>query len=53
MPEAASPTMTAVRDVDGKFRKVELQWISMSDGRRLAARLWIPNEADSAPVPAF
>src|SRR5262245_45779773 len=53
MPEAGSPITTILRDVEGKFREVELQWIPMTDGRRLAARLWIPNGADKAPVPAI
>jgi uncharacterized protein len=53
MPEAGSPITTILRDVEGKFREVELQWIPMSDGRRLAARLWIPNGTDQAPVPAI
>ncbi len=53
MPEAPTAVTTILRDVDGKFREIELQWIPMSDGRRLAARLWIPNGADATPVPAI
>jgi hypothetical protein len=48
MPEAPLQ-----RDVAGRFREIELHWIPMSDGRRLAARLWIPDDAEAAPVPAI
>ena len=34
-------------------REVENAWITLSDGCRLALRLWLPAEADSAPVPAI
>lgn len=33
-------------------RVVENQWIQMPDGARLAARLWMPEDAERAPVPA-
>ena len=46
MPEAP-----VLRDVYDKIRVVELQWIPMADGRRLAARLWLPNDAEQNPVP--
>jgi putative CocE/NonD family hydrolase len=32
-------------------RVVENQWIPMPDGARLGARLWIPEDAERAPVP--
>jgi uncharacterized protein len=32
-------------------RVVENEWISMQDGARLGARLWIPEDADRTPVP--
>lgn len=32
-------------------RVVENQWIPMPDGARLAARLWIPEGAETRPVP--
>jgi hypothetical protein len=48
MPEAP-----VLRDVYDKIRVVELQWIPMADGRRLAARLWLPNDAERNPVPAI
>jgi predicted acyl esterase len=28
-------------------------WIPMSDGTKLAARLWLPENADTNPVPAI
>ena len=34
-------------------RQIENVWIPMPDGRRLAARLWLPEGAESAPVPAI
>ncbi len=34
-------------------REVEHVWIPLSDGIRLAARLWLPVGADSRPVPAI
>lgn len=34
-------------------RTVETHWIPMSDGRRLAARLFLPVDADEKPVPAI
>ena len=47
MPEAP-----ILRDIYDRIRVVELQWIPMPDGRRLAGRLWIPNDAETNPVPA-
>ena len=34
-------------------REVELQWIPMSDGTKLAARLFLPEDAETDPVPAI
>ena len=31
----------------------EIVWIPMSDGTRLAARLWLPENAESDPVPVI
>ncbi len=33
-------------------RDIENVWITLSDGCRLAARLWLPDDADLGPVPA-
>ncbi len=35
------------------YRIVENEWIMMPDGCRLAARIWIPDECHSQPVPAI
>jgi uncharacterized protein len=35
------------------IRDLENIWIPMADGCRLAARLWIPEGAEAAPVPAI
>jgi len=34
-------------------REIENAWIPLSDGTRLAARLWLPEDADRSPVPAL
>lgn len=34
-------------------REVENQWIPLSDSCRLAARMWVPDIADTTPVPAI
>jgi putative CocE/NonD family hydrolase len=47
------PEGPIIRDVSKKIRSVELAWIPMSDGRRLAARLWLPTDAERDPVPAI
>jgi uncharacterized protein len=46
-------TQPIIDDVSGKVRSIELAWIPMSDGRRLAARLWLPIDAEKNPVPAI
>lgn len=34
-------------------REIENAWIPLADGTRLAARLWLPADADHSPVPAL
>ena len=34
-------------------REIELEWIPMRDGTRLAARLFLPDDAEATPVPAI
>ncbi|MCO6387187.1 CocE/NonD family hydrolase [Aliihoeflea sp. 40Bstr573] len=34
------------------FTVIENEWIYLKDGTRLAARIWMPDDATSAPVPA-
>lgn len=35
------------------IREIEHTWIPLSDGCRLAARIWLPENAESNPVPAI
>ncbi|KQQ32578.1 peptidase [Rhizobium sp. Leaf306] len=37
---------------DRSFTVIENQWIRLADGTRLAARIWMPDNADADPVPA-
>jgi uncharacterized protein len=44
-----------MRHVEDFPRKVHMRdpvWITLSDGTKLAARIWLPDDADAAPVPA-
>ena len=34
------------------FTTIENQWITLSDGTRLSARIWMPDGTDADPVPA-
>ena len=36
-----------------EVREIENAWIPMPDGKRLAARIWLPVDAESDPVPAI
>lgn len=38
--------------LDRPFTVIENQWITLADGTRLAARLWLPDDAEENPVPA-
>ena len=40
-------------DFPSKVRCIENVFIPMHDGARLAARIWLPEDADAAPVPAI
>ncbi|WP_137932618.1 CocE/NonD family hydrolase [Mesorhizobium comanense] len=42
-----------VTDFPRKVREIENLWIPMPDGVKLAARVWLPEDADSDPVPAI
>ncbi|HKJ08351.1 MAG TPA: CocE/NonD family hydrolase, partial [Gammaproteobacteria bacterium] len=44
--------MKVVERFPRKVRVVENVWIPMSDGCRLAARIWLPEDAEQRPVPA-
>lgn len=41
-----------VTDFPHAIRELEHVWIPLADGTRLAARIWLPDDADRAPVPA-
>jgi uncharacterized protein len=43
---------TIVRDFPHAVRVIENVWIPLSDGTRLAAKIWLPGEGESDPVPA-
>ncbi len=38
-------------DVAGQIDEVEIAWIPLADGRRLASRLFLPKTAGDIPVP--
>ncbi|MDX1576197.1 MAG: CocE/NonD family hydrolase, partial [Kiloniellales bacterium] len=40
-------------DLPRAVREIETAWIEMPDGCRLAARLWLPEDAEQSPVPAI
>jgi uncharacterized protein len=42
---------TVVRDFPHSVRVVENTWITLSDGTRLAAKIWLPEDAEQQPVP--
>lgn len=44
--------MTAAGSFPHAVREIEHCWVPMPDGARLAARLWLPAGAETAPVPA-
>ena len=46
--------MTAIiNQFPRRVREIENQWITVSDGTRLAARIWLPADAEDKPVPAI
>ena len=45
--------MQVVTEFPQRIRCVENLWIPMPDGVRLAARMWLPDDAESNPVPAI
>ena len=40
-------------DFDRNVREIENTWIPLADGTRLAARIWLPEDAEANPVPAI
>ena len=47
------PNMRIKRDFPHTIRTIEHTWITLKDGTRLAARIWLPDNADQQPVPAI
>jgi putative CocE/NonD family hydrolase len=45
--------LRTIADFRHPVREIENAWIPLSDGCRLAARLWLPEDAEAAPVPAI
>ncbi|CEG29652.1 CocE/NonD family hydrolase [Bacillus sp. B-jedd] len=44
--------LTIKTEFPRKVREIEHIWIPMSDGTRLSARIWLPEDAEQNPVPA-
>ncbi|MBM3549975.1 MAG: CocE/NonD family hydrolase [Alphaproteobacteria bacterium] len=42
-----------VKSFPRKVREIETLWITLADGARLAARVWLPEDAEKDPVPAI
>jgi hypothetical protein len=45
--------MRKVRIFPNEVREINNVWIPMADGVRLAARIWLPEDAETQPVPAI
>jgi len=45
--------MTVVTRFSNSVRRIEHFWITLKDGCRLSARMWLPDDAESHPVPAI
>ena len=45
--------MKIVTDFPRKVKEIENLWIELSDGVKLAARIWLPEDAEEKPVPAI
>ncbi len=46
-------TITTITEFPRKVKEIENLWIPLSDGTKLAARLWLPEDAEENPVPAL
>lgn len=44
--------MRIVETLPRSVREIENVWIPLTDGTRLAARIWLPEDAEAHPVPA-
>lgn len=45
--------MKTITEFPRKVRTIETEWIALSDGTRLAATIWLPDDAERDPVPAI
>ncbi len=45
--------MTVRTEFPRRIRRIDNSWIPLSDGTRLAARIWLPEDAEADPVPAI
>src|SRR3569623_664178 len=43
---------TVVSDLPRPVRVIENTWIPLPDGTRLAAKIWLPQDAEGDPLPA-
>ena len=50
---AANPELVTVNRFPHAVREIENEWITMPDGVKLAARIWLPEDAHQQPVPAI
>jgi predicted acyl esterase len=48
-----SPDFKTVTDLPHPVKLIENTWIVLTDGTRLAARIWLPVDAEQNPVPAI
>src|SRR5207244_8583320 len=48
-----APTRSSATDVAPGTEYIEHIWIPVRDGTRLAARIWLPEDAREHPVPAL
>ena len=46
-------TLKIRRDFPHAVHEIENTWIQLGDGTRLAARIWLPQDAENNPVPAL
>src|SRR5699024_10398605 len=53
LPEGLNLTVEKSRPETEPVRELEPVWITLKDGCRLAARVWLPESADEKPVPAI
>ena len=49
----AADDITVVKEFPREIEVIENTWIPLSDGTKLAARIWLPKDAASDPAPAI